>query len=173
MRQSRILASAVSAALMLTMVFALSAQAARPSPYYIVYRADCGYDFSGAHQWVSGDVLHIRGLVAYHVNYFLDDVHGTWVRSGTNVTTASVNSSQAGTSSHAWGKFEVRDTLVGDFDGSWTWGNNGTGNAVGQGVGGSMGTHLHTELLGEAPAGLPAPPTTGCEGGGYEFWSVH
>lgn len=168
MRRSRRLALAVCAALLLTSAMALSAQAARPSAAYTVYRADCGYDFSGAREWESDGVLHIRGIVAYHVNYFLID--GSWVQSGTNVTTANVNGK---TVQHAWGTFEVRDTIVGDYDGAWTWGNTPVGIATGQGVGDSAGWHLKTELLGERPAGVPDPPVTGCPEGGWELWSVH
>jgi hypothetical protein len=67
----------------------------------------------------------------------------------------------------------VRGSLVGDYDGHWTWGMSANGNAVAQGVGDDAGKHLKVELLGAAPPDLPTPPPPGCDGSGYELWSWH
>ena len=171
MRRSRVLALAMSAALLLAMASALSAQAAAPSAAYIVYRTDCGGDFSRAREWVSDGVLHIRGAVLHHVNYFLEG--GTWVERGTNVTTANINTKLDGSGGAAWGTFKVRGSLVGDYDGHWTWGMSANGNAAAQGVGNDAGKHLKGELPGAAPPDLPTPPPPGCDGFGYELWSWH
>lgn len=165
MRHSRRLASAVCAALLLATALAVSAQAVQPSAGYPVFRADCGVDLSNARIWESDGVLHIRGVVTYHTNYFLVD--GEWEESGTNTVIANLNGR------NAWGTSEIRDTIVGDYDSSWTWGSNPVGSAAGHGVGDSAGMHIKIDLLGERPAGLPDPPDVAPCDSGWELWSVH
>lgn len=176
MRRSRVLALAASTALLLTTVSAVSVQAAQPSAPHTVLRAGCVEDFSNVTEWQSGAAYHLRGGVAHHVNFLLVD--GAWVREGTNVTTAMLQTN--GTAGAASGTFEIRGSAFGDYDGSFTWGMSANGTATGQGVGDSAGRHLMVELLGTMPAGLPDPPADPCGYGrppdfgfGYELWSVH
>jgi hypothetical protein len=160
MRRVKFWPWAVIAALLLTMVSTLSVQAAKPSPRHTVFFAVCsgvGPDFYG-----TGAAFHARDFGGSGYTYF--PVDDGWVESGTQSTFVS---GMNGMFPIAWmesGTFQLRDSLVGDYDGTFTWKQPGDGQAVGQGVGSSKGLHLKETILWEVPAGLPAPPSDPCHG---------
>ena len=149
------------AAVLLVLAIAAPAAAAKPWQSYTVFRAQCGEGFGPDFRyWETPNGFHVRDYLGFHENYLL--VGGSWVASGTNHTVVMINGKpDAATAS---GTFEIRGSIVGDFDGTWRWGMTPDGKATGQGVNASVGAHLKVDLLGAEPAGLPDPPSDLCPG---------
>jgi hypothetical protein len=163
------------AAVLLVLAIAAPAAAAKPWQSYTVFRAQCAQDVGpDFRSWETPNTWHMRDFLGFHRNYFL--VNGAWVEYGTNETVVMANGHADGAT--ASGTFEIRGSLVGDFDGSWRWGMTPDGKATGQGVNASVGAHLKVDLLGAEPAGLPDPPPAPCPGVvdpdvGWEIWWVN
>ncbi len=158
----------------LVMATAVPAGADAPAKTeYTTFEWMCGSDTSEARIWFSGQddkLMHARGVVNSLVEYVLvDDV---WQQVGTNTTVANVNVEAATFEGSFWGTYSLRADIIGDFDGTWSWGNSPNGRASGKGVGDDAGKIAKTTLLGAPPEGAPAPPPPPCDPLGLTFTQV-
>ncbi len=140
---------------------------------YTTFEWMCGSDPSEAKIWFSGqddELMHVRGVVNTLVEYVLVD--GAWEEVGTNTTVANVNVEAATFEGSLWGTYSLRTEIMGDFDGSWSWGQSMEGRAAGKGVGDDAGKLMKTTLLSTPPEGAPPPPPPPCEPLGLTYTEV-
>jgi hypothetical protein len=172
MRRIKLATGAVVAALLLATVPMSTAQAAQPSPStYTVFITIC--DGVEAPVREAGPIRHEPG--SWHTGNEFVLMGSEWVRSGTlRIDFRKSNWGVSNPSGVGSGTFEVRDDLLGDYDGHWAW-NYGLyqdGHGVGQGIGASRGDHVKVDFLLNDPVGLPDPPADWCSGApayGYNY----
>ena len=101
------------------------------------------------------DRILIRGAVNVYYEYLLDD--GDWVAIGRNDTVANINATFPEFVGPAWGTFHYSDNgTIGEFFGTWSWGNSASGHASGMSADG----RLMKVTLGIDPT--PYPLLEGC-----------
>jgi hypothetical protein len=168
MRRSRLVTWAVVAALMLATVPVATAQAARPSPSTrTVFITIC--DFHEGMGWTVGRWAYYRGY--WHTGNEFVLVGGQWVLTGTfraDTDNMIVGPNTLVTS----GTFQVRDGLLGDYDGqyAWNYGKGKDGLGIGRGVGSSAGGYIKIDFLfNNEPVGLPEAPSDPCAANGYQY----
>ncbi len=115
--------------------------------------------------------------VSFHRNYWWHDgplwllVAGQWVRSGTfkvvidNIAQTVGQSHSVGVSS---GAFQIRQSSIGEFDGTWAWnwrsaGDDGYG--LGDSAPGSRSRGVTVTFCQRQRPGLPPPPADPGDGG--------
>jgi hypothetical protein len=160
MRRPSVLAWVLTATVALAVVPMGSVRAAPKSESFAVASMHCEIIDEG--NWGgAGPTFHNRGGVLKNINYTLVD--GEWVESGTmGISEVVLN---GGPMTYAAGSpFELRDRLVGDFDGRLEWAMSVRGHGVGKGVGPSAGLSIRFDLWDAFPAGLPALPADLCHG---------
>lgn len=144
---------AVGALIVATTVPA-AAERAEKTPYTV---AECDFtNLEPGRQWVTGqNNLHIRGAVNQYSEWVLQGE--TWMRIGTNTTVPSGHVKLPAFEGPFHGTFSLDDTIgiIGDFEGSWSWGNSAVGRASGKEVGGNR---LLKATLGLDPAAIDNLP---------------
>jgi hypothetical protein len=168
MRRSKLLMGAVVAALLLATVPMSTAQAAKPSPStHTVFITVCDYAWAPVRE--TGPRSHEPGSWHSGNEYVLTE--SNWVLSGTfRVDFDKDNWGDWSPGGAGSGTFEVRDSLLGDYDGHWEWQwGRQDGHGVGQGVGSSAGGHVKIDFLGNDPLGLPDAPPDQCAANGYRY----
>lgn len=163
MRRSVLLVLLAVVGLVMATAVPVGADAAVKTEYTTV-EFMCGSDPSEATIWFSGQddkLMHARGVVNTMVEFVL--VGGAWEEVGTNTTVANVNVEAATFEGSFWGTYSLRTEIIGDFDGTWSWGSSLDGRASGKGVGDDAGKIARTTLLGTPPEGAPALPPPPCD----------
>lgn len=163
MRKVLALATVVGMILAVSAVGPLGAAPADKDTYELV---ECFTLGTPDRSWFSGQddkIWHMRGLANSTDLFWWDG--GAWQNVGTNATVGNWNARWAGefpfifpTKGSLWGTFSMRSD-VGDFDGSWAWGNwpANDGRGAGSGVGGSAGTNVKVTLSQSDPTGGSGP----------------
>ena len=83
------------------------------------------------------DRILVRGAVNIYYEYLLDD--GVWTLIGENDTVANINATFPDFMGPAWGTFHYSDDgTIGEFFGTWSWGNSPSGRAAGKDADGRL-----------------------------------
>jgi hypothetical protein len=108
------------------------------------------------------DRLLIRGARNIYYEYLYDGVEWSTERIGENDTVANGDATFPGFVGPFWGTFHYFDypgpEMIGDFSGTWSWGNSLYGHASGRSADG----RLLKVTLGLDPGGYPALPGPEC-----------
>jgi hypothetical protein len=164
MRRIKLATGAVVAALLLASVTTSAQAAIPPRSTQTVFITVCEAYLAPV-IW-AGPTGHQPGW--WHTGNEFVLVGSEWVLSGTfrvDFTTSNWGVSNG----NASGTFQVRDELLGDYDGdwAWNWGLGQDGHGVGQGLMSSGGGHVKIDFLLNDPVGLdwPANWNDWCNGG--------
>lgn len=124
----------------------------------------------------NGKIWHVRGAENFSVEWMWNG--SSWVEAGTNDIVANWNARYAlievpgvgpipvPTEASVWGDFSLESSSIGDFAGSWAWGDwpTGLGHGAGKGVGHDEGTlakvTLSTADPGWGDGNYPCPQPT-------------
>lgn len=151
MRRTVLIVMLAVAALIVATAVPAGAAKAEKTPYIV---AEC--NFTPLHpgiQWVTGqNNLHIRGAMNRYNEWVLEGED--WREIGTNTTTANGNVKLPDFIGPFWGTFSFADDgTIGNFEGSWSWGNSALGRASAKEVDGDK---LLKVTLGLDAADYPA-----------------
>jgi hypothetical protein len=155
--------AALMGALLLTLVVAAPAMAARPVTYTVA-AADCGFVLDpGFREWEAGRTWHGRDFGSGEYELFLL-VGNEWVGNGFRYISNNVLNlvpSPAGYS--AQGEVQVRGSLFGDFDGAWMSNSSGVRSTL-RGLDGALYGHLKFAVVGQSMVDVvvPDPPDVAC-----------
>jgi hypothetical protein len=146
------------AAVLLVLVVAAPAAAAKPSVTYTVADANCSSD-PFDREWVSGNMWHGRDSVAHFETFLL--VGESWIPNGTLTVTGSLNANDRIFNAHA--PLQIRDSPFGDFDGSFAC-SMGTCGSTLKGLDGALYDHLKLDVVGQSMVDVivPDPPDVAC-----------